>query len=126
MHRATNAQWGSHFPGTTFAVPAIAMTVVVAVPAPAASAHDFNACTPTLTPPDAVDPAGVPHTITAHITVRGGNEYISPGEMCAGGGDGRHHKMQEMRQPASQGQVEGLQEARETREIQQALTAGTA
>jgi hypothetical protein len=53
-----------------------------------AAAHDYGPCTLDLTPNYDANPLGAPHTFTAYVTIRGGNQYVTAGAMCAAGGGG--------------------------------------
>ena len=67
---------------------ALAAFALLLVSASAASAHDFNPCKLTLSPKTAINPLGTQHTVTAYVTYRGGNNYITAGQQCAAGGAG--------------------------------------
>jgi hypothetical protein len=64
---------------------ALAILLVVST---SASAHDFGPCTIDLTPAIDENPLGAPHTFTAYVTIRGGNEDITADDQCAEGGGG--------------------------------------
>lgn len=89
-----------HTPGYDFPLPrfrtrrwralvfACVAAAALASSAGTAGAHDFNPCKLTLSPQTAVNPVGSNHTVTAYLTYRGGNNYITAGQQCAAGGAG--------------------------------------
>lgn len=56
--------------------------------ASSATAHDFGPCKLKLNPPHDVNPLGANHTVTAQLTIRGGNQHETAGAMCARNGGG--------------------------------------
>lgn len=64
------------------------LTSLIAFGASSATAHDFGPCKLKLNPPHDVNPLGANHTVSAHLTIRGGSEHETAGAMCARNGGG--------------------------------------